>query len=94
MSSSLEQMVRRHGKRRRPSFLDSSLRLEGIIDILQCTEHPITFVNLQTKSRICMKASFLRYLKYCVDQEFIIHQPQKEYALVSKGREFLELVKQ
>ena len=57
---------------RRPSFLHSSLRLDGITELLNIvSDGPIHFPALCLKSRIQFKKSFLKLLKYCNDQEFM-----------------------
>ena len=54
------------------SFLDASLKIDGIIDVLRLTaKKPIRFTVLRDKSRIKMQLSFLKYLNYCMDQEFM-----------------------
>lgn len=57
---------------RRASFLDSSLRLEGIKDIIQSSREQLYFSELKTKSKIKFKKSFLKYLNYCIEKEFVV----------------------
>jgi len=52
------------------SFLDSSLRLDGIVDILQTIKNqPIYFSQITMASKIRFKKSIQKYLRYCVDKE-------------------------
>jgi len=58
--------------KRRPSFLDSSLRLDGITELLTLLSRESKyFSQLRMESRIKFKKSFLKYLRYCVKQEFL-----------------------
>jgi len=57
---------------RRTSFLYNSLKLDGITELLQIVnKEPRYFSQLFSTCRIKYKKSFLKYLKYCVDQEFM-----------------------
>lgn len=93
--------------RRRPSFLDSSLRLNGISAILESLyDGELTFTQLFIDSNIKFKKSFLKYLHYCEDKQFITRKmgvskipnrwegrPVKYSTITHKGREFLEMIK-
>jgi len=57
--------------RRRPSFLDSSLRLNGIIELVTLAKNSMYFSELRLTSRIKFKKSFLKYLRFCVEKNFI-----------------------
>ena len=78
------------------SFLDSSLRLDGITDILNIvSEEPRYFTQVMNESRIKFKKSFLKYLKYCVEQGFMTKSQvsksgahERYHVLMSKGRFF------
>jgi len=95
--------LRRH---RRTSFLDTSLRLDGITVILNAVcEEPVTYSRLLMLSHIKFKKSFIKYLKYCKDQGFVLATPGINrtkgrgenhhvvyHIITAKGRNFLELV--
>ena len=90
----VQQLIMRH--RRGPSFLDSSLRLNGITDLLQIVDkEPINFSALYKVTRIKFRSSYLKYLKYCVEQGFMTKTQvsksgahERYHALMSKGRFF------
>ena len=79
---------------RKPSFLDTSLRIDGIIDLLKITDKgAINFTRLCNSSQIKFKKSFLKYLRYCVDQGFMTKTQvskagahKRYHALMSKSR--------
>ena len=79
---------------RRPSFLDTSLRLDGITELLQIINmEPRKFSDLCKVSKIKFKKSFMKYLRYCVDQGFMTKTRvsrsgahERFHALMSKGR--------
>lgn len=87
---------------RKRSFLDSSLRFDGIIDILNCTKEPMRFSPLVMKSRIKFKKSFLKYLRYCIEKKLVINRKvygkriykpiESWFVITEKGRLFLEMV--
>lgn len=87
---------------RRPSFLDSSLKIDGIIDILNCTLEPIRFENLRLKSQIKYKKSFINYKNFCISHDFVRNTRvninrefgavESWFVITEKGREFLEMV--
>lgn len=93
--------------RRRPSFLDSSLRLAGIKAILESLEGgELTYTQLFMNSDIKFKKSFLKYRDYCVDKQFITKKsgisitpnrwegrPVMFCTITDKGRIFLEMLK-
>jgi len=57
--------------RRRPSFLDSSLRIDGIIDVLGIVaKEPLYLTKIHRRSKISMRKSIAKYVKYCVDNGF------------------------
>ncbi len=67
-----EQIQPRHTIQRKKSFLGSSLRLDGIIDLVELvSNHSLYFSEMQKKSRIIYKKSFLNYLRYCVERGFM-----------------------
>ncbi len=57
--------------RRRPSFLDTSLRLDGIIELVTLSKDSMYFSEIRMASRIKFKKSFLKYLRFCVEKNFI-----------------------
>lgn len=57
--------------KRRLSFLDTSLRLDGITEIVTLCKGSKYFTELRMASQIKFKKSFLKYVRYCVDQGFI-----------------------
>lgn len=62
---------------RKPSFLDSSLRIDGILDTVRIAQKkPQFFGHMIDKSQIKFKASFLKYLHYCVDMELLKKTPK------------------
>ena len=91
---------------RHKSFLDSSLRLDGITAILNTVDGELLFyTEIYHKSNIRFKKSFIKYLNYCKEKGFIIGTPginqrasrgqnQKVvyYTITEKGLKFLELV--
>lgn len=91
---------------RRPSFLDKSLRLNGITAILDSViEQPEYFSRVFILSNIKFKKSFLKYLNYCKTQGFVIGTPGIShgrsraenqhvvyYSITQKGRDFLEML--
>jgi len=93
--------------RRRPSFLHSSLRIDGITAILESLRKgELTFTQLYMDSNIKFKKSFLKYSKYCKDKQFVTSKrgisktPNRwegrtvvYYSITEKGREFLEMLK-
>lgn len=57
---------------RPPSFLDSSLRLDGIIDILGTVQDEPRYASqIYIISKIRFKASRLKYMKYCCERKFL-----------------------
>jgi len=56
---------------RRPSFLDTSLRLDGIIEIVTLSTQSMYFSEFRLASKIKFKKSFLKYLRYCVEKNFV-----------------------
>jgi len=92
--------------RRNPSFLDSSLRLNGITAILESLRKgELTFTQLFMDSNIKFKKSFLKYSNYCKDKQFITSKrgisriPNRwegrtvvYYSITDKGRGFLEMI--
>jgi len=61
---------------RHKSFLHNSLRLDGITKLLHIVStNPMYFSELFINSKIKFKASFLKYLRYCVENDFITKFP-------------------
>jgi len=91
---------------RHKSFLDSSLRLDGITAILNTVNKDLLFfTEVYHKSNIRFKKSFIKYLNYCKEKGFVIGTPgisqrasrgQNQrvvyYTITEKGKLFLELV--
>jgi predicted transcriptional regulator len=62
------------------SFLDSSPRLAGIIDIVKLTKNkPISFTYLRDHSEIKYKQSLLKYLKFCIEKKLIASRDGMEW---------------
>jgi predicted transcriptional regulator len=65
--------------------------------IYQVRGGPMTFSDLYSKSKIRMKRSFLNYLHFCVNYEFIEKKavgPNMIYSITEKGRIMLNLFMQ
>jgi len=91
---------------RHRSFLDTSLKLDGITAILKATSGELSYYSqVFIKSNIKFKKSFIKYLKFCTDREFVIstpginksagrgeNKPVVFYTITEKGRNFLEMV--
>jgi len=91
---------------RHKSFLDSSLRLDGITAILQATSGELSYYSqIFIKSNIKFKKSFIKYLKFCKDRNLVTSTPGINsrvtrgenhhvvfYTITEKGRNFLEMV--
>jgi len=76
-----QQLVRQ----RKPSFLDYSLRLDGITDILQIVSNePRYFTQVLNQSRIKFKKSFLKYLNYCKEKDLV--ESYQTTITASRGR--------
>lgn len=72
-------------KQRKPSYLDSSPRTEGILDILHVlSDQPLYFTQILKKSRTKYKPSFLKYLHYCETKGFI--ESYKKSSQLKLGR--------
>lgn len=57
---------------RKPSFLDSSLKIDGIIEIMELVrKEPLYFHEMVKKSKIKFKKSFMKYLRYCFEKGFV-----------------------
>lgn len=92
--------------RRHRSFLDSSLKLDGITAILESLlVGQLSYTRLYVSSNIKFKKSFLKYLDYCKEKEFVTKHPGRNtesgrgenqrvvyYKITDKGRNFLELL--
>lgn len=62
---------------RQVSFLDSSLKINGILEIITLvSDEPVYFHDLFKKSKIQYKKSFLNYLKFCFEKGFIKKTPK------------------
>ncbi len=62
--------------------------------LYQLRGNPMTFSNLYSKSKIRMKKSFLNYLHFCADYNFIKKEPVGSnviYSITDKGRTMLAL---
>lgn len=56
---------------RKPSFLDSSLKIDGIIDVLEViSKQPLYLAQINKASKISMPNSIAKYTKYCLDKGF------------------------
>lgn len=54
------------------SFLDSSLKIDGILDILKILSvKPYYFHDLCKTSKIQFKKSFLKYLNFCYEKNLV-----------------------
>lgn len=83
------------------SFLDSSLRLEGICHIILLTLETKSYTNLWKHSQIKYKGSFLKYLRYCLEKGYVERhtipprrkrgQEKIDYTATLKGRLFLNI---
>lgn len=88
---------------RKKSILRENYSISGILDVLDCVEEPRRYTTLRLKSKIYHKATFLRYLKYCVDKKLVInekiygkkiHRPIESWFIITeKGRLFQEMLK-
>jgi len=57
---------------RRPSFLDTALKIDGVLDVLECVKmEPINYTRLIKTSKISHKQSFLKYLRYTLENKFV-----------------------
>jgi predicted transcriptional regulator len=71
--------------RRRPSFLDSSLRLDGITEILTLlTNNPMYFRQIRRVTRIRYAPAILKYLKFCKEKGLV--QWNEELLIIQNGR--------
>lgn len=91
---------------RHKSFLDSSLKIDGITAILQATSGELSYyTQVFIKSNIKFKKSFIKYLKYCTDRNFVVSTPGINsrvtrgenhkvvyYTITEKGKLFLEII--
>jgi hypothetical protein len=62
--------------------------------LYQLRGDPMTFSDLYTSSKIRMKRSFLNYLRFCIDYDFIRKEYVGQYAIYSlteRGRTMLDL---
>ena len=62
--------------------------------LYQLRGNPMTFSNLYLKSKIRMKKSFLNYLHFCANYNFIKKEavgPNMIYSITEKGRTMLDL---
>ena len=62
--------------------------------LYQVRQHPMTFSDLYSKSKIRMKKSFLNYLHLCIDYNFIRKESVGSnviYSITDKGRTMLDL---
>jgi len=58
-------------QKRRPSYLRTSLKLDGLVEIISIVrESPKYLAEIQRNSRICMKGTTTKYVKYCSDKGF------------------------
>lgn len=54
------------------SFLDKSMRLNGVVEILQLTrKKPISFTDMRDTSKIKFKKSLLKYMRFCVEKKLV-----------------------
>jgi len=95
--SLLDQQIRKRMGRRR-SFLDVSLKVDGIIEILEKCSSPVSYTDLRKDCRIKAQSSFLKYRRFCMEKELMIHTVRTKvspashysfYVLTEKGRMFL-----
>ena len=87
---------------RKYSITRSGLGLNGVNDILSCTEESRRYSGVMRKSQIRNKATFIKYLKFCVDKKLIRNwkKPSKHkagcretwFVITNKGRLFLEML--
>lgn len=69
----MELLTQQIHRGRKKSFLDSSPKIDGIIDILTIVAEQPAYANqIYRKSRIRMKNSVIKYTRYCVDKGFIV----------------------
>ena len=94
-------------KRRRRSFLRSSPAIDGVAAILKSLRRgEITFSQLFIDSNIKFKKSFLKYLNYCKDKQYVTKKPGFSktpnrwegrpvmyYSITERGWRFLEVIK-
>ncbi len=62
--------------------------------LYQLRGNPMTFTNLYSKSKIRMKKSFLNYLHFCTNYNFIKKEPVGSnviYSITNNGRMMLDL---
>jgi len=72
---------------RQASFLDYSLRLEGIREILNVLKDgTLYYTQILKKSRIKHKASFRKYLDYCESKGFILSFKKDKQILCGRFR--------
>lgn len=72
----------------------SMFNIIKILYTLRC-RGSMTFSNLGRDCKIIMKKSYLNYLHYCQDREWVERKeipPNVYYSLTDKGRNFLELL--
>lgn len=65
--------------------------------LYQLSSGPLNFSDLYTRSKIRMKKSFLSYLRFCIDYNFVTKQSEGQnmiYSITDKGRIMLGLFMQ
>jgi len=80
------------------------LRLPYLVNLLQLTKKPISFIDLLDEAMMDYKAGHLKYMRWLVEKKYIKKTkfPQKglhpsetftEYKITPKGKLLLELIK-
>jgi len=79
-----------HG-RRAGSFLDTSLRINGITHLIELISlGPLTTSKFFNANQIRYKSSFLKYCRYCVDNGFMTKYYVKLYTTTPVSTELYE----
>lgn len=88
----IQQMpTKRYRPMRRPSFLHTSLRLDGVTHLIEViSDEPLTSTRFFLSSQIKFKSAFLKYVKYCVDSGFITKYYSKLYTTIQVTTEIYE----
>jgi len=96
----LDEKIKCRG--RKPSFLDTSLRLDGVLHILESLGEPTSFNKMVSQSKIKYRQSFIKYLNFCIEKNLITHEHTSQrysnnswtrISITDKGRKLLEMLK-
>lgn len=78
---------RQYPNPRKKSVLSTSLRLNGIIDILETIiPQPLYFTQVMKQSKITYKKSFLNYLRFCKEHGFVCTYTEPTHHYIDRYR--------